>query len=317
MPHASPSGLRAALALLLLFTAGTKALAGEASHYVAGSFGPRDYFVPEGPASYIFSPFLAGYSSRALRDAGGGEINSLGPLNLDMQVNTWQALGMLIGFPGKKILGANYGYMAMVTYGETTVAGKLSQTRSAGLNFNAESTGLGDVMLQPLMLTWSQGRWDTTVNYAFWAPTGDFDPAGGGVGLGYWTHLFRGGVSYALDDYRMRCFTLSTSYDFKSKKKGLDLRPGAHLNIEAGYNHIVSAKLQMGAFAWGTWQVTDDTGAAASNPRVHDRVFGAGAYVSYWFNPGKAGVLARYTGQFGARDQFEGDTVAVGLNFAF
>jgi hypothetical protein len=50
---------------------------------------------------------------------------------------------------------------------------------------------------------------------------------------------------------------------------------------------------------------------------VHDRVQGVGAYVSYWFKPGKLGVLGRYTGQFNARDQFEGDTVALGLNVLF
>jgi hypothetical protein len=224
---------------------------------------------------------------------------------------------MFIGYPGRKVWGANYGFMGMVTYGETTVAGRLSQVGGSGLNFNAESTGLGDLMLQPLMLTWSQGRWDTAVNYALWAPTGDFDPAGGGVGLGYWTHLLRGAVSYALDDYRMKSFTLATSYDVKSKKDGVDLRPGAHLNVEVGYNHISSAKLQIGVFGWGTWQVTDDTGAAAVAPEVHDRVFGAGAYVSYWFKPGNYGVLTRYVRQFAARDQFEGDTAALGLNVLF
>jgi hypothetical protein len=292
-------------------------LAGESSHYAGGSFNPRDFFVPEGPATYILAPYLAGFSSRTLRDAAGNAVSSIGPAKLEIDVSTWQALAMFIGYPGTKVLDANYGFMGMVTYGETTVAGRLSQAGGSGLNFNAESTGLGDLMLQPLMLTWSKGPWDTAVNYAFWAPTGDFDPAGGGVGLGYWTHLLRGAVSYSLDEYRMKSFTLATSYDVNSKKDGMDLRPGAHLNVEVGYNHVSSAKLQLGVFGWGTWQVTDDTGAAAVAPEVHDRVFGAGAYVSYWFKPGKCGILGRYVRQFAARDQFEGDTVAIGLNLIF
>lgn len=307
---------RAALAVGLVLSA-APAWPGESSHYAGGAFNPRDFFVATGPATYIVAPYVAGYASRALRDADGREINRLGAAKLDLDVSTWQALAMFIGYPGIKVLGANYGFMAMATYGETTVAGRLSQTARAGLNFNAESTGMGDVMAQPLMLTWSQGRWDYAVNYSFWAPTGDFDPEGGGVGLGYWTHLGRGAVSYSLDEYRMRSFTLATSYDVKSRKKGMDLRPGAHLNVELGYNHVVSASLQMGVFGWGTWQVTDDRGALATAPGVHDRVQGVGAYGSYWFKPGKLGVLARYTGQFKARDQFEGDTVAIGINALF
>ncbi len=308
---------RAVLVLMMVQVARTSLVGGESSHYVAGSFGPRDHFVPGGPASYVFAPYLAGYASRALRDAGGDQLSSIGTANLDIDVNTWQSMVMLIGFPGKKLLGANYGFMGLISYGETSVAGRLSQAGGGGINFSSESTGLFDLSLQPVMLTWSSGRWDTTFNYAFWAPTGEFDPAEGGVGLGYWTHLVRGGVSYAFDEYRMRTLTLVTSYDIKSKKKGLDLRPGAHFNLEAGYNHIVSATLQMGFFGWGTWQVTDDSGEAASLPAVHDRVFGVGAYLSYWFKPGKLGALVRYTGQFGARDQFEGDTVAIGLNMPF
>jgi hypothetical protein len=302
---------------LLLAGATPPAAAGESSHYAGGAFNPRDYFVPAGPATYIVAPYVAGFASRNLRDAAGDKVNRIGPAALDLDVNTWQAIAMVIGYPGKQVLGANYGFMAMLAYGETTVAGRLSQAGGSGINFAAESTGLNDLMVQPVMLTWVRGRWDLGVNYAFWAPTGKFDPANGGVGLGYWTHLARGAVSYALDDYRLRSFTLATSYDLKSEKKGSDLRPGAHLNLEAGYNHVSSASLQMGAFVWGTWQVTDDRGSAATAPGVHDRVFGAGAYVSYWFKPGKYGVLGRYVTQFGARDQFEGDTLAVGINLLF
>jgi hypothetical protein len=97
----------------------------------------------------------------------------------------------------------------------------------------------------------------------------------------------------------------------------VDIRPGDHLIVEVGYNHVFGAKWQAGVFLWGSWQTTDDSGSAAVNGGVHDRLFGAGAYVSYWFKPGKIGMLARYNGQFGARDQFEGDTVAVGFNFVF
>lgn len=315
-----PSGpapwLRALCALVALSSA--RLIAGEASHYVGGSFNPRDFFVPPGDkAVYIVAPYVAGFSSTALRDSAGNELNSLGPLNLDLDVDTWQTMVMFIGNPGKKILGGDYGFMAMLAYGETTVAGRLSQTRNGGASFNSKTTGVMDLMVQPLMLTWTSGRWDRAINYTFWAPTGKFDPAGGGVGLGYWTHLVRGSVSYAFDDYRLRTLTLTTSLDFKSEKKGLDLRPGTHLNVEGGYNRVVSAAVQWGVFGWGTWQVTDDSGSAASLPRVHDRVFGAGAYASYWFQPGKTGALLRYTRQFGARDQFEGDTVALGVNLIF
>ncbi|WP_404423776.1 transporter [Nibricoccus sp. IMCC34717] len=293
------------------------ASAGEASHYTGGSFNPRDFLVPEGPASYIVAPYAAGFKSRALRDSAGEKVTSVGNANLDLDVSTWQTMVMFIGYPNKKVLGANYGFMGMLAYGETTVAGRLSQIGGDALNFNSKSTGVMDLMVQPVMLTWVSGKNEFGVNYAFWAPTGNFNPEGGGVGLGYWTHLFRATAAHSFDEYRMRSVTATVSYDLKSKKKGLDLRPGAHLNVEAGYNHVVSASIQTGVFIWGTWQVSDDAGAQAARPLLRDRVYGAGAYFSYWFKPGVAGALLRYTGQFGARDQFEGDTVALGINLPF
>ena len=59
---------------------------------------------------------------------------------------------------------------------------------------SAESAGLSDVLFEPINLGWTGSRTNYTINYSFYAPTGDFDPnLPMNPGLGFWEQQVQAG----------------------------------------------------------------------------------------------------------------------------
>ncbi len=99
------------------------------------------------------------------------------------QVNRGGSLDMFIGGPlfswvtGKKILGANYAFTAVLPLANTALEAPI---------FGANpSPGLSDMYLQPLSLGWHFGRADVTAGYGIYMPTGRYAAgASDNTGLG-------------------------------------------------------------------------------------------------------------------------------------
>ena len=85
--------------------------------------------------------------------------------------------------------------------------------------------GLGDIFVQPIKAGWRKPHHDVVTSYAFFAPTGKFEPKTGvGVGRGYWTHQFSlGGAGY-VDTTRARRASVLVSYDLNQRMRGVDIR---------------------------------------------------------------------------------------------
>lgn len=69
-----------------------------------------------------------------------------------------------------KVLGGTYGWMTIFP---------VVNTRFVANQFNAsaESGGLSDLFFAPVVLGWTKGNADFTVNYGFYPPSGEFNPA--------------------------------------------------------------------------------------------------------------------------------------------
>jgi hypothetical protein len=293
--------------------------AGEIGHQAGGAFNPGDYFAP--PKAFIVSIYGNYYNTQALRDASGDRITGFDlfgqRLDLDIDVESTQIIPMIILSPGVKILGADVSTMLMPIYGQTSIAANLSAF-GRRIQIDEEVWGFQDSYVQPAWLTWRTAHWDFSAAYGFWAPTGSYEPdALDNTGAGFWSHVFRASTGWSPDGKRGTLFSASLAYEFNGDKEGADLTPGSHLTLDFGVKHSFSERFESGVYGFAQWQVTDDEGRDAVNPGTHDRLFGAGAYASYWFVPQKFGILARQTFEFGARDRFEGNSTALGFNWVF
>jgi hypothetical protein len=295
------------------------ARAGEIGHQAGGAFNPGDYFGP--PKAVVVSVYGNYYDTYALRDRNGDRLTGFDlfgeRVGLDIDVESFQIIPMIIWSPGIKFLGADVSSLWMPIYGQTSLGADLSAF-GRKVRIEEDVWGFQDSYAQPVWLTWRTAHWDLSTAYGFWAPTGEYHPeAMDNTGSGFWSHVFRASAGWSPDGQRATQIVGSLAFEFNSDRQELDLTPGSHLTFDFGARHSFSAHFDAGVYGFAQWQVSDDAGADAVNPGVRDRLFGAGLYVSYWFIPQKFGLLARQTFEFGARDRFEGSSTAVGFNLVF
>lgn len=310
---------RCAIALAALAATLTALPAGEIGHQGGGAYNPADYFgMPEG---FIFSLYGNYYDTTALRDGAGNRLTGFEiagqRIDLDIDVQSIQVIPMIIWSPGIKVLGGDVSTLFMPIYGQSSISANLSAF-GRNIAIDEDVWGFQDSYFQPAWLTWRTEKWDFSSSYGFWAPTGSYElDALDNTGAGFWSHLFRNSVGWSPDGSRATLFSASLAYEFNGEKEGQDLTPGSHLTLDVGAKHSFTDRLEAGVYGFAQWQVSDDKGADAVNPGLHDRLFGAGAYASYWLVPQKFGILARHTIEFEARDRFEGRATALGFNLVF
>jgi hypothetical protein len=202
-----------------------------------------------------------------------------------------------------KILGANYGMDVLATVGH-------ADWNAAG---DDDYFGIGDIQIEPLLLSWQCKQFDISAGYAFWAPIGDFDVKRPSlIAKGFWSHQLTLGSTWHIDEARTWAFSLLNRYEFCHEQQNTDIDPGQVYTAEWGLSKTVCANVDAGLVGYYQQQTTYDKGAPTAMGH-HDRVFGLGPEVST-FCP-KLGLFAslRYIHEFGARYRPEGHLVSLTL----
>ena len=262
------------------------------------------------------TPIAAFYHAGKARNGAGDVIN--GKNGVAVSADSWMVQPVLVYAPKYALLGADWGMILVPTYGEAGAAARMTHDKGGQTLFDNKGKGLADLYAVPVNLTWHISSYlDLSAQYAFWAPIGKYDSTSTeNVGLGYWSHDFRGTVSYFPLGNPGLLLSASVMEELNSEKQGFDLRPAPHTSCELGASMAFSARFMCGLLAYGIWETGDATGSDAKEDG-HDRMFGVGAEASYWFVPGKYGAIIRVTKEFQVRDRFEGATLITGLNFLF
>lgn len=290
-------------------------------HYNGGSFNTNDYFIPSA-SGWVFSLYYS-YSSMNYYNNSGKktdiiEISQNPPFSveLDQNVKTHSIIPMISYFGKNKILNARWGILAlpMLNNPNANIALDfyMGQKSSTGQQIEISSFGLGDFYLQPLWLTWEKNKLATTFSYGLWMPTGKYKVGDSeNIGLGYWSHNLRLASRYKLNP--KISIVGATTYEINSKQNGVDYTEANHFTFDCASSYSFTMGHELGLFGHATWQLSDDKGVKGSP--LEDRIFGIGAYGSYWIKPGKLGVLARTSGNFGTRNRFGGFAFQIGLNY--
>ncbi|MFY7741398.1 MAG: SphA family protein [Flavobacterium sp.] len=290
-------------------------------HYNGGSFNTNDYFIPSA-SGWVFSLYYSFSEMNYYNDSGDKtdriEINENPPFSVELgqKVKTHSIIPMISYFAKTKVLNAKWGILAlpMLNNPNANIAldfySEQSLLDSKKIDFN--SFGLGDFYLQPIWLTWEKKKFSTTFSYGTWIPVGKYAAnSTENVGLGYWSHNIRVMGRYKPKDK----ISLSTglTYEINSKQKGTDFKEAPHLTLDYGASYSFMMGHEIGLFGFGTWETGDDRGEKAVLD--NDQIYGLGCYGSYWFKPGKLGILARYTSNFGTRNRFGGASFQLGINY--
>ena len=237
--------------------------------YTPGLANPRDLANP-GTSGFVAIDYNVFFDTNQYYDRKGNKVDQLdfglglGPVPLDIDISSYiNALEISYVSQELSFLG-NARYMVILSpyYATSDYRVGLGELADSTLSVDGGTGGFGDLGLAPLYLTWSLGddKFDITTGYMFTAPTGRYETgADDNIGLGYWNHAFQVFTYYHLRQ-RATAIFLGNTFEFHSRVKDVDVRPGSRHTIEYGVSHYLSERFEVTVQGGHTWQLGKDTG---------------------------------------------------------
>jgi len=293
------------IAAVALVRGGVARAQQQVGHKLLGTLG-ADAGVQIPPGVYAVDQALW-YSANRINDQSGNTVPIPG---FDMN-----ALGNVVGVSGTFLI-PHLGYWT----GAIAVPIARIHIGTGDARANFDEFGLADVYVQPVGLGWSFERFDVVTSYAFYAPTGHFQPKSlGDIGNGYWTNEFSAGGAVWLNRSRAWRVSALASYDLNSKKEGVDITRGDTVQVQGGMALSLFGPLEAGVAGYGLWQVTDNSGSDLPDALrgLHERAVGIGPDVAVTIPQLRARVDARYEWDILARSRPVGRILAVTIGFTF
>ena len=293
-----------------LLGAGLLALSGRlpaqpivAAHYPAGAEGIKGASLP--PPGLYFRDYTFFYTADRFKN-GPPEFDIFACLNAPR----------LIWMTDWKIFGANYGMDVIVPFGymdwEVSAPGGPPGTTVSDSYF-----GIGDIQIEPLLLSWHLPQVDLAAGYAVWAPTGDFSPGRPDMlAKGFWSHMLTFGSTFYLDAEKTWALSLLNRYEFCHEQEQTDIKPGQVYTLEFGLSKALQPTLDVGLIGYWQQQTTDDRGGMTTSTG-RDRKLGLGAEVSGLCPALGMFTSLRYAYEFDAADRPEGHLLTLTLTKRF
>lgn len=341
-PSPTKRSLLPTLAISLCAAIGS-ARAGSADHYTPGVFNIRDFFVPA-EAGFYGGVYNYYYHSDRFNDANGNAINSVtinpgpGPgvtLDIHPTINQYALIPVLIWAAPWDLCGIKYAAYISPSFVNSSLDAEISSLRDRGANVGTSTFGVGDLFVQPVWLGYGLTNWDFSLAYGFYAPVGRYSvstftlPIVGPVtttsadnlGLGFWTQQVQGAVAwYPWADKRMAVMAAGT-WQINTKKRDLDITPGQHFTLNWGISEYLPLRkdqkllLEVGPAGYDDWQITDDTGSAASSSR--ETVHGVGGQIGLTSVPWNAALNFHAYYEYSASARLQGAAYQLSLVIRF
>ncbi len=212
----------------------------------------------------------------------------------------------------KKILGGEYGFAFMVPVLNTRFNSNL-------FNVSAESAGISDILFEPIALGWTKGRTDYTVNYAFYAPSGDYDPSSPlNPGLGFWENQIQAGLTYNIDPKKLWNTSGLTTWEINGSKLGTDIKPGPIFTGEYSFGRrFFKYQMNAGIVGYYSQKLSADSGSDISPLLLGytDRAFATGGEWKYTDIKHRLAYDVRFEQQYGVQLRTSGQVVVFSITY--
>jgi len=224
------------------------------------------------------------------------------------------------------IVSPSFGYSRIDVEGTATANGTLSigdlinTPVSGSKDFRVKDSkyGFGDTFVAPVWLGKHGKRYDAQALYGFYAPTGSYSEADiANIGMGFWTHAWGVNGLYYLNDIKATALMGAFTYELHSSKYAKDVKPGQDVWVEYGISQYLHERFEVSAIGASQWQISQDTGSAAINEGVKDRIHSVGGQFTLWIMKFKMFLSGRCSWEYGARDRFEGLVSTINLTYIF
>ncbi len=270
------------VAILMVFLCPTPfAWAGGSGAYPNGA---EDFMAGAMPPPGTYAMLYANYySADRYKNDSGDNYPAGHPLG-DIDVSVWANVLRIVHVTDIKILGASYAVQTLIPW--------VAMDFSFGPPFGAlgdSRSGLGDIIVDPLLLAWHGSKFHWVAGLDIYLPTGRYasekEPINPGNNV--WTFEPAVAVSYLdgpidLSVKLMYDFS-TTNDDYLDPASGrtADLKPGQefHCDVAAGYSFAQGWTAGLAGYYYQ--QTTDDEIDGAEVPNAKGRVLALGPAVKY------------------------------------
>ena len=267
----------------------------ETGHYVPGITGIKGGSLPPAGFYYIMHNVL--YSADSYLDGTGSDAN------MGFDVNVFVNAHRFVNVWDNAFLGANYAMNLIIPLINTDIS-------INAFGVDDQQFGLGDIIFDPLILSWNKERYDVAFGMGVVMPTGSYDiTKAASPGKSFWTGLLTLGGTYYFDDHKAWHASVLSRYEVHSKKKDFDVTAGDDFTFEWGLGKTIPSKAiwNVGISGYGQWQVTEDKGIdVLYDASIQDRVFAIGPEVGCFIPPLKLNMELRGQYEMGAIDRSQG-----------
>lgn len=292
--------------LLLIITGTTKLYSQETGHYVPGIMGIKAATLP--PPGFYYIMHNVYYTADSYYDGDGNSADINFDLNVIVNAHRFVYIWEDV------FLGANYAVNVIVPLINTDIS-------IGAYNVSDKMFGVGDIIVDPMVLSWNREKYDIAFGIGAVVPTGSYDimePAS--PGKNWWTGMLTFGGTYYMDSHKSWHASILSRYEVHTEKKDYDVTPGNDFTFEWGVGKTIPSEFiwSLGVSGYAHWQLSDDDGSAVLyDPSIHDRVFAVGPEVNCFIPPIKLNIELRGQFEFGAIDRPQGTTMCLSLFKAF
>lgn len=224
-------------------------------------------------------------------------------------------------FTQKKLFGADYGMSAVIPIVATDLEINAFDSEDSEI-------GLGDIFIEPFVLSWHKPRWDIAFGTGVQMPTGEWDnskePANGSVGSGgYYNGLITTGATCYLDSEKTWSLSaLTRTVLYFGEQDDTDYCPGDEFVIDWGIAKQFAASekllIRPALVGYTYWQISDDTNRydGGSNDDRGSR-YAIGAEINLFWLPRLTQCNLRYLHDFHSEDEIKADTFVLSIVASF
>jgi hypothetical protein len=291
-------------------------------HYISGMFADFSGYPPT-QSGWTFANYFLNYHDAT---AGGSKELPLGAFAaVGVTANTYADIPIaLYSYPfdflgGTVSSGVGIPFVWMRVKAEATIDRRRG---SNDLGLEQTASGLGDIVLLPVMAGWTNGDFHFGGMFNTYAPSGSYSRDNlANTGLGYWTFepmLTLGWLSTKIGTE----LSIFTAVDFNTENTQADYQSGDIFHVDATLaQHLPLAGgiIGVGATAFYLRQITGDSGSGARLGSFEAESYGVGPTISYVHPIGKSTLVvdASWLPQLHNQNTTKGDFIWVKIGLAF
>ncbi|WP_415250686.1 transporter [Sulfurimonas sp.] len=273
-----------ATAFAAVLSTGLQATEGGGGAYPNGSEGFMAGAVP--PPGLYYLNYLTNYSADALMDNNGNEVG-------DFKLNATANVSRFVYTSPYKIFGGYWGAQLIIPL--VTLDAKLSINPGPGTVLDGSDTGLGDIVVDPFLVSWHSKNWHQAVGVDIILPTGSYSTPsatniGPSIGRNYYTFEPLYAVTYISDEG----WEVSSKimYDFNRENSDTNYKSGEEFHFDYTVGKHINKDWTVGVGGYYYKQITDDEQNGATIANNKGQVIAVGPQVQY--NYGKLSLIAKY-----------------------